>query len=102
MGSAHIRFVTAHVWVFDTYLCSAVLERCLLLVGEAGGSGMMPPSSGKPGKRNLQGKSSLVRLGVLMLIHKTFSCYLNQSVPIEHIYCAFLMFMIKVKIVSEI
>lgn len=36
----------------DTHPCSAVLESCLPL--DAGGSGMMPPSSGNPGNRNLE------------------------------------------------
>lgn len=40
----------------DTHPCSVVLELCLLLDGEVGGSGIMPPSSGNPGNRNLQAK----------------------------------------------
>lgn len=51
----------------NTHPCSSVLELCLLLDREAGGSGRTPPSSGNPGNRNLrpndldQGSATLLK-----------------------------------------
>lgn len=50
----NLSFVLRHLCCVENHLCSSMLASFLPLGGEPGGSGMMPPSSGSPGNRNLQ------------------------------------------------